>query len=192
MDRAPYRKPISSLEGLNRGFASLFALQNRDLPFLFAHIKRYLKQFNLDNYGEEGAVLNEAYMRAYGAIESGQVIENLYCWLKGTSFNIVREMSRDKRRFVDCEQGEIAVALQEEDYYALDGATVKAARAALAQLKSKERLLLELRILKNLSWKQVGEALVAEGEKAASEVALRQRGHRALEHIRKRLPPQDN
>ncbi|HEY9298733.1 MAG TPA: hypothetical protein VIQ31_20720, partial [Phormidium sp.] len=57
--------------------------------------------------------------------------------------------------------------------------------AALKTIPSKDWQILELRIIKGLSWEEVGQELVKLGEKPLKNAALRKSGQRALERFRK-------
>lgn len=167
----------------------------RDTHNILAFIRQRLQQFKLNYYHEECEVFLEAYSRAKNKISSGEPIEcNMPLWLKGASFNIIREWKRDRTK-----QSQLAerlsnktdtVYIEENEVidYAI-GANLEALLHELKSLKKKDYLILYLRIVEGRTWKEIGEHLFSHGEESEKdpkkrEVNIRQKGKRLLERLR--------
>jgi len=160
------------------------------LPF----IKRVLKQFQLYSYYEERDIFLEAYARAVKKIEAGGVIDKIPAWFKTTSYNIIRELNKDKNR-----QQSLITRLANSGQIIGDNvyqipehiidSNVKLLTKSLKELNSKDRIVLKLRIIYNLSWKEIGDYLVERGQEVDNnpklEQRLRQRGNRAMKRLRR-------
>jgi len=165
-----------------------------DIYHILPFIKRLLKQFKLYSYYEERDIFLEAYARAVKRIEAGGVIDKIPAWFKTTSYNIIRELNKDKNRQQSlitrlANSGQV---IGENVYHIpehiIDG-NVKLLTKALKELKSEDRIVLKLRIIHNLSWKEIGDYLVERGQEVNNspklEQRLRQRGNRAMKRLRR-------
>jgi RNA polymerase sigma factor (sigma-70 family) len=152
-------------------------------------IKRNLQQFNLHNI-EVNEVVHITYLRGVKLIEDGEEIKNPIAWIRVTSFNVIRELSRKQKKHqpVDSNSIEYQMDLQQLSYdFTLedaDDADIKLLKLALQKLEPKDRQLLVLWKVEDLSWKEVVKRLASCGE-VVSEATARQRGKRALERLRK-------
>ncbi|WP_158026584.1 sigma-70 family RNA polymerase sigma factor [Moorena producens] len=155
-------------------------------------IKSKLRQFNLPDY-QIYEVITETYLRGIKLLESGEEIEKPRAWIRRTSFNVIREMSRKqknkqkKEKSWDANFKEHQIAL--EDSNSLDSENseeenFKLLELALQKLEPKDNKLIVLRHIKGLSWKQVVNHLASKGEDI-TEASARQRGNRALKRLRK-------
>ncbi len=168
---------------------------NRDIHNILAFIRQRLRQFGLNYYHEECEVFLEAYSRAKNKIISGEPIEcNMPMWLKGASFNIIREWNRDRNRqskLVERLSNKTDTVYIEENEvidYAI-GANLAALLYQLKNLKNRDYLILYLRIVEGLTWKEIGEHLFSNGEESEldpkkREVNLRKQGNRLLKDLR--------
>ncbi|NEQ86413.1 MAG: hypothetical protein F6K26_42020, partial [Moorea sp. SIO2I5] len=100
---------------------SLETKEAKSYAALFNGIKSKIRQFNLPDY-QIYDVINETYVRGIKLLESGQEIKNPRAWIRGTSFNVIREMSRkqNKEQSWDSNLREHQIAL--EDSNSLDSA----------------------------------------------------------------------
>lgn len=152
-------------------------------------IERWLRQFHLHGRVEACDILHEAYLR-------GQKIDSIqkpYAWLKATAFNIVRERSRQfrKQQPTNPEVFDFApqiVEQQEQPKQEIVDSCLHSlwnAFKILEQRNPEAAKLLHWQIIEGLSWREIHDRLVLEGEEAPSEAALRQRGSRAKKCLRK-------
>jgi DNA-directed RNA polymerase specialized sigma24 family protein len=164
---------------------SLFSKDNPDSRIFCASITRQLRQFKLGRTYDSQEIITEAYTRGITLIDSGKSIDNPLGWLRRTCINVIRELKReqltaskpkfDRQPWTD---GGIVYSevMVQEDHLAI--------QAAAKQLSSEEQLLLELRVIQDLSWKEVGEHLVDTDGQPLKEGTARQRGARVFEKLR--------
>ena len=74
---------------------------------MLAFIGRTLTQFRLNNSYNPSYILNDAYMRGIKFIESGGRIDNPLAWTRSTAYNIIRELSRELKKFLPLEEGRV-------------------------------------------------------------------------------------
>ncbi|NER99099.1 MAG: sigma-70 family RNA polymerase sigma factor [Symploca sp. SIO1B1] len=165
-----------------------------DIYHILPFIKRLLKQFKLYSYYEERDIFLEAYARAVKRIEAGGVIDKIPAWFKTTSYNIIRELNKDKNRQQSlitrlANSGQVSGANVYHIPEHIIDANVRLLTKALKELKSEDRIVLKLRIIHNLSWKEIGDYLVERGQEVNNspklEQRLRQRGNRAMKRLRR-------
>ncbi len=184
------------LRQFNVEIQSLLKRQNPRARSLYCFIKRTLKQFHLDGIYTEFDIFNQAYLRGVELTKSGTAINSPKAWMRTTTFNVIRELSRKHRRYQSVEYDELAeadqakweiAAMQLEDSLVSDEhieADLQAVLLALQELALKDRLIIELKSLQDLSWKEVKQRLITLGEPVQTETALRKRGQRAMERFR--------
>lgn len=151
-------------------------------------IKCRLRQFNLHCVTMEDVIF-ESYIRGVKLIESGQEIKNPAPWLRITSLNVIREMSRNKERqqLVNSDLRVQQIALEFSSSRAsekVNAEALKILELSLQKLQSMDYKIIVLREIKSLSWKEVVRNLANDGE-IVTEASARQRGKRALERLRK-------
>lgn len=172
-------------ENFDQRIQALFDLENPDAQSLFSFVQRHLYQFRMGNTYEVKDILVEVYARGVKLTETGVAIEIPTAWCRRTAYNVIREYRRELNDFKDwnIEQEpylEGADALSEK-IHAEDLQTI---RLAFKRLEPEERRILHLRIVKKMSWREVGQCLVQTASPAHSENALRQKGFRALKKLR--------
>lgn len=144
-----------------------------------------LRQFQLtDQYTPED-ITNECFLRWHKAVGAGKSIPVLDGWMRLTAINIIRELSRKRLKSLSYEPivlDELIASTQEEPEN--DNDQYQAVRQALQTLSPKNRALLELRFLQNMSWEEIANVYTSRGEKTTT-LALRKRGQRALEALRR-------
>ena len=177
-NRTPY--PLE-LQQFNTEICCLLQKQSPDGRSLFLFIKRSLRGFHLEGTHTEIEVFNEAYMRGVALTLKGNTIRNPKAWIRKTAFNVIRELSREAQRCQPRDSDYIESSLVAEEIIELD---IEAVLSALQELELSDRLLIELKTVQNLSWKEVGQTLVESGEKPQTEAALRKRGQRAMQRLR--------
>jgi DNA-directed RNA polymerase specialized sigma24 family protein len=166
------------------------ALRGRgDAKHLTFFIKRTLRQFQLDTQYQEMEILIEAYLRAQKKVDSGEAIENLPGWLKTTSYNIVREKSKKRKReeslkthLINNSHGVEEIDNSWESDHT-DKEKIKALIKSFQSLSSEDKDILTLRIVKGFSWEEVTAHLNSQEETNISTATFRKRGERALNRI---------
>ena len=175
-------------------FERLFQeILRREHPYsytVFTFVQARLKQFHLESRIEVEDIIIEAYIRGVRAIQNGKTINNPLSFLKGTCLNIIREKSRKLKKEIFIEPESINSTLKaisndfvrreaiKDDLEILDKAL-----KILQEENSIKYKLLELKILQEMSWKEVRECLTTEEGCNISDSALRQR----LTQVKKRL-----
>lgn len=158
-------------------------LQQRKSSIVLARfIKRSLKQFHLEQV-DFYDVVPEVYLRGTKLIASGEDLKNPGAWIRVTSYNVIREMSRkQKKEQANSELIELQVA--SENCEETNEVDLNILKNSLEDLNEKDRQILDLRFFQNLSWKQVVTYLASTGE-ILTEANARQRGKRALKRLKK-------
>lgn len=173
-------------EKFNLYFNGLLKRGDLNSQRLWAVIQKMLYQFHLQSTYSVGAILSEVYVRGIKFIESDGIIETPGGWIRVTSYNIVRELSRKQRketRFL-----EERFLPEQADDNNVDGEVdgqYRLVRQALSSLSPYDRKLLTLKVLEGLPWQLVRSELIQAGEPAISEPALRKRKERAMQRLRK-------
>ena len=180
-------------------FIALLDSSSSSSRALFAFIKTNLRRFRLNGIYSVYDVLNEAYLRGVLAINSGQSITKPTPWIKTTCYNIIREISRKQDKYyplLDADQvseddNQFSVIIKTlsdqtriETPEAFDEVVLEALLPSLLRLEPKELRILQLRVMEDLSWEEVRQRLMIDGE-TISISSLRQQGYRALKHLRK-------
>ncbi len=188
--------PPPELRQFNVEIQSLLKRQNPRARSLYYSIKRSLKQFNLEGNYTEIDIFNQAYLRGVELTKSGTAINSPRAWMRTTAFNIIRELSRSQRRhqlvvydeLADADQAKLEIAsMQREDSLVCDEvieADIQAVLLALEELDRENRLIIELKSVQDLSWKEIRQRLIDLGDTVPSEATLRKRGQRAMERFR--------
>jgi DNA-directed RNA polymerase specialized sigma24 family protein len=159
---------------------------------IFFFIKRSLNQFKLNSQLEESDILSEAYLRVRKKIESGELIQNMPAYLNRVAFNIIREKSKKKKksedlhiRLINNSHGVTDTASRTDD---LDSYQITILLKALEELNSEDFELIQLRIVKGLSWNEISDyrnySKDNENKKRLS-ANTRKKGERALKRLRK-------
>jgi DNA-directed RNA polymerase specialized sigma24 family protein len=159
-----------------------------------AFIRRSLRQFCLYGLYSDIDIFMDAYLRGVDHISDPNKpdIGNVYAWMRATSYNVIRELSRERRnRF--CEFTE-AIEQHQHRHWTMDKFAalqncieerIQRVVQAFASLSEKERRIIELRFIQQLPWSDVQQQLVQDhGELPSKIPALRQRGKRALNRLR--------
>lgn len=180
-------------ERFDREFRALLDSDNPETQSIWTYIARLLQQFCLDKCGiTVDEILSDVYSRGIQRIvERKKPIENPLGWIRLTALNVVREMWRSQRRSVpldsctwlefeltSTEAPEILVAGEEIEN------NIQILYAALQQLTIEDKEILYWRFIDGLSWYEIGQCLVRNGEGTLNEATLRQRGCRALARLR--------
>ncbi|WP_373530228.1 sigma-70 family RNA polymerase sigma factor [Nostoc sp.] len=124
---------------------------------MLAFIKRSLAQFNLTNSYSPTWVLNETYMRAIKLMAKGEHIDKPIAWVRATAYNIIREQSRERNRFLQLEESMIefhvncSLAVSEE----IEEELFQRVNLAFKKLEPEEKEILRLKMIKDLSWKEI-------------------------------------
>lgn len=191
------KEQIKQLDNLVSNILVSNISENKEIKGILPFIKRTLEQFQLDHDYDQYDVFLESYKRTKVAIIRGKFISNMPVWLKRTSYNIVREWRKDKNRQEKIVQyllnGNDTVYLDEDKLvdYAV-GRNLEILINEVKALERKDYSILYLRIIKEYSWKEIGEYLFEnelemESNPKKREEKLRQKGKRIMEKIRMRM-----
>jgi RNA polymerase sigma factor (sigma-70 family) len=174
---------VSALTRFNEAINELFSSQDpRNISTLkFIHSR--IKQFNLNC--DINSVVSECYLRGIRLIQKGEKIHNPLAWIRATSYNIIRERSRKKRKVIvnslvienclaDTSTEDVAISCQAE---------LSLLKKAIAKLSPEDQAILEMRWIKELSWNEVAQIISLEGKQLGVD-ALRKRGQRAFTRLR--------
>lgn len=181
-------------ERFDREFRALLDSDNPDTQSIWSYIARLLQQFCLDKRGiTVDEVLSDVYSRGIRRIvEREEPIENPLGWIRVTALNVVREMQRSQWRSIpldSCRWLEFELASAETPEILVAGEdienNIQILYAALKQLSVEEQEILCWRFIDGLSWYEIGQCLIRNGEGSPNEATLRQRGCRALARLRK-------
>lgn len=166
--------------------------ENPDAHTILPFIRRSLKQFHLDDRFDVYDILNETYLRAVKLMTTGTEIRSPLAWVRKTAFNVIREISREQKRYllIDPDQVESELVVEAIWEYLIPedslDANCETVMSALQALGLRDRELLNLRFVEGLTWREIGERLAVNGEPLQNDAALRQQGHRALKRLRDR------
>lgn len=186
----PRTQSVPELRQFNTEIEWLLKSHNPRARSLFSFIRRTLGQFHLEKVCSDSEVFNEAYRRGIDFIMKGNRIYCVNAWIRKTSYNVIREFSRDRKRFHSMESKImervmasrllVSEAVIERDLEAVS----LALQQIMQSLSRGDRLILCLRTFENSSWKQVAQCLIELGEEPQSEAALRKRGQRIMQRMR--------
>jgi len=152
------------------------------IPF----VERSLAQFNLSDSYNSVDVINEAYIRGTKLILTGKRIENPLAWIRVTSYNIIREYSRERKKSFYLEESWV-----EDEVHSSNVSNeeilceFERVNLAFSRLSEEDRKILQLKIIYNLPWREIIQYLKVEGFPVGNEATLRKRKHRALQLLRK-------
>ncbi|NER93612.1 MAG: sigma-70 family RNA polymerase sigma factor [Symploca sp. SIO1B1] len=192
-DSEPPRASSCPEDTLDVAVIEVLGKDNPHAYSTISFIHRCLRQFHLATQFEPHEILNDAYLRGKEFTQSGRIIRNPHSWLKSTSLNIIRELSRKQKRepSIDPELVDLIPSLRpiaenvvspeiiDNQWQALMNSL-----KILGETEPEGARLLRLRA-KGLSWKEVYEQLVKEDGFAKSESTLRQKACRAKKALRK-------
>lgn len=165
----------------------------KDVCLILPFIRRTLLQFHLCHRYDERDIFLDAYVRGIRTIESGKIIRKIPFWLKGTSFNIIREKARAR----DQQQTNLHLLVNSENMqdnlhlipeYVVDYNSQKLAQA-IKNISEKDWLILRLRIVESLSYEEIAAYLVTHNKEPENNQKLvqklRKRYERSLKSLRK-------
>lgn len=176
-------KHESEREQLDAEFKELLNSKSPTGLSLFTSVKQTLVQFHLIGLYSEACIINEAYLRAIKLIEKGETIRSPLAWSRRTAYNHIRELSRAQSKLKpfdenqsEVEQVSITDAEIEEDFTVI--------QKAFQMLSAEHQEILNLYVIKGLSWQEVRNHLAQRGENR-TETTLRKVKERALKKLRK-------
>lgn len=161
---------------------------------LISNISGNLKKYKIDGLYSPCQIFNEAYVRAHRRIhEEGYIINKPVPWMRATAFNIIREKSR---------QAKSSLPFIEDRYHnsyspsfhdlsrEVDSELMKL-KLAFQLLAEEDQEILNLRIVDELSWKEIHKEFLLRGFNG-TESALRKRKERALKRFRNKYHTMNN
>lgn len=148
-----------------------------------------LKQFSLQGKYDPAFIFNEAYMRARKTLDEGKEITNYPAWIRATSFNIVRELSKvEKKNREHSNSLEVdSVPARKTNGWTnseLEAPEQQRMRRAFATLSPLEQAILQLKVVQGLRWADVQSALVTSGFESITPNLLSQKKRRALTKLK--------
>lgn len=155
---------------------------------LFAFIQSMLFRFSLDGVYTPVDIFQEVYVRSVEAIRSGKAIANYSGWFRSTALNVIREHSRELRRYTDISSYDVSVSEDTVDSILEESELskkLKLLESSISKLSKEDNELLTLRYIRGLSWKEIAEFFRNEKGTDIPTATLRKRGSRAIEALRK-------
>jgi DNA-directed RNA polymerase specialized sigma24 family protein len=161
---------------------------------ILKYIRVMLVQHSLDP-SQAMDIFLEAYNRALRYEKKIAIPE---AWLKSVCLNIIREKKRDQQRHEeldDCYHHSLP-SLGQKNWFDLDDAFVQGLPVSSynhrlieewEKLSERERQVLTLRFILELSWKSVSDVRSSEEAKPVTEASVRKQGNRALKKLREGL-----
>jgi len=151
-----------------------------------AFICSRLNHFNLASRYEWHEIRNIAICRAIEKFDKDQSIKNPLAWLRSTSFNIIRELSREDSRWqltaeyseIECQMIKLTLPEENSEKEELTKVIADIKRG----LKPEEQKILELRVEQDMTWKQVRQQLETQGIQT-NEPALRKKWQRMCQRL---------
>lgn len=188
----PSQHPAETQQ-FNRDVQFLLKPNNPHARSLLAFITRTIRQFELQGHVTEIDIFVEAYLRGVRYTQQRQEqIHQPKAWMRRTAYNIIRECKRDRQHYSALAFDELMEQGQRVDLTsppAVNDAAITDAINSVIQafeaLSVGDRNLIQWKVIDSLSWQEVQTRLVAQGEDRASQAALRKRGQRALERLRR-------
>ena len=165
-------------------------LNNKELLVILGNFYRLrLRQYRLLGKHEPDEILNEAISRLAKAKNSGKKVYNISAWLRTTGLHIINELSREetRRRIIDNQNFDFEEFLPDERSHQTEcenSELYKRLNQALKELEPEDSKLLRMRYYRQLSWQDIAEKFLAQGQQISTE-ALRKRGSRAIAKLRK-------
>ncbi|MBD2179416.1 sigma-70 family RNA polymerase sigma factor [Pseudanabaena sp. FACHB-1998] len=172
-----------------------YALENGNYNYAInKFIRRILIQHGLST-SLMFDILQEAYLLAQIVINP---IVNPEAWIKSTSLNIVRKMIKQKDSHEITElDNTLLSSIPYKDYQNMESEILIKGhpisiyktdlRKAWNNLSQRSQRILYLRLIDQLSWKQIATVISSEESKSISEDKMRQSGRRALSKLKEEL-----
>ena len=173
----------SSLYHFNTEIQDLYHPDSSSGRLICAFVQRELRNFHLHDLYGIAYILNEAYLRGRQKIQDGITIENPKAWIRSTSYNVIRELSRQEKKTVPLElhpEIESAPLIQDSDLEI----ELSKLRLAFQMLSPKEQQILNLKIVEGLSYEEIATKLRIQGHGDYSIPSLRKLKERSLKRLR--------
>jgi DNA-directed RNA polymerase specialized sigma24 family protein len=165
-------------------FEEVFKKDSSRSISLWVSVRRSLQQFHLTDSYSEACIFSIAYERAQILIERGEKIDKFFPWIRGTTYNIVRELSKAQCKSVCFDE---SIQLEANSVLCTDemlDEDVLAIRKAFKCLSIEDQELLSLSIIEGLKSKNIRQKLSQTGAEDCSEAGIRKRKERALKRLR--------
>ena len=170
----------------NETFGEIVDKESSSARSLFPFIRSKLNQFALGRRYDEVAILQEVYVRTIRKIYEGREITNHYAWIRSVAFHYIQELNRKNKRHLSLDDSmpEVEAPGNNIDELFLSDEAKKIRRAFLA-LSPEDQLLLSLKSVQDLSWREIQKIWTERGYGAIDLPALRKRKERALSRLRR-------
>ncbi|MGF1570335.1 MAG: RNA polymerase sigma factor [Nodosilinea sp.] len=174
----------------DQALSEILGLDNPRAYSILSAIQRTLNQYRLASHVESHEILHEAYLRGKKKLQSGETIHNVYAWLKATAIHVIYERKRKARdgatepHILEAVLPDNRVNLMQQQILSEELDLLYQCLGILHQEDPETTRLLYLRTVKGLTWNQIREVLIAQGEPSANEATLRQRASRGKRRLR--------
>jgi RNA polymerase sigma factor (sigma-70 family) len=168
----------------NAAIEELFDKSNPEARSLWASVQRMLWQYRLRGTYDVQDVFMEVYPIAIEKIEKGLVIENPLAYIRGVSFNVIRELRRKQDKAEKPKLDSTNLTPGDEVFSEImQTEDIKAMQLAWQKLTAQEQSLLQAKYLNGQTWQQIADSLSSEEERLDANT-VRQRGYRAGRRLR--------
>ena len=185
---------FAHMELLRRTYPELDTVINWNS--LYKNVQNRLRQFNMAKNYKSDEIIMEVLTRYDKKVKKKEEIPNVEAWMKLTALNCIRELNRqeypvtafkkiphDPLDFETDPKLVKSMMSNGEDITDLESENMSQVRKAMSKLPSYKRELLELRIVRDLSWNEIANHYISKG-KNVKVATLRKRKERALEELR--------
>jgi DNA-directed RNA polymerase specialized sigma24 family protein len=173
------------LELLHVEYIEIIDKNNTNSKILLSFVSRSLSRFHLQDSYTESEIISIAYNRALNSIYEGKKIFNHFPWFRQTTYNIIREISRDNKKIFQFDEnlhdnfGEAVVEVFNVDLELIN--------LAFESLSEEDKNILTLKIVEEKPWQEISNIFREKGDFCSAEDVLRKRKQRALSRLRKKF-----
>ena len=173
----------------NLRFLSMINPEDKDTINIIPYVVMMIKKFPLVNLTAQ-EICHESYIRSYKKIIKGEVIKNYQGWLKKVSFNIIREENVKERKRIGLQERLIPNIPNYDSKISFNNTDkITQLYACIETLNAQEFQLLKLKIVEGMTYEEIGNSLVEQGEEtmndAKLQAKLRQQVKRAKAKLRR-------
>lgn len=177
---------------LNLRFLSMLSPEDTDTMNILPYSKMMLNKFPIVRLTAE-ELCHKAYIRSYEIVKAGEKIKNHSAWVKKVIYLLILEEKRAEEKIRDLQQRYCDLISKNTEInqtiYLNNNDKFTQLYESWKTLISKEKRLLKLKIVKGMSYAEIGDYLVKKGEEINNDKLLqdrlRQQVSRALIKLRK-------
>ena len=173
----------------NLRFLSMINPEDKDTINIIPYVVMMIKKFPLVNLTAQ-EICHESYIRSYKKIIKGEVIKNYQGWFKKVSFNIIREENAKEKKRIGLQERLIPNIPNYDSKISFNNTDkITQLYACIETLNAQEFQLLKLKIVEGMTYEEIGNSLVEQGEEtmndAKLQAKLRQQVKRAKAKLRR-------